>query len=215
LISYEYGYRLDKNLQKIQGFLGGFERRQDDCGGKWKNGKRGSKPIKKERVFETYIVSCSRTDRPVCWFSKMTLKFDYVKFQRPVKSKVLGPSAIWPIIDIELATDTKSLRYSALVDSGADFCIFDAEIGENLGIDVRSGHKELFGGIQKIDKQAEAFFHPIQLIVGGKKSYTMVSFSYDIGKSAFGVLGQVGFFDLFIVKFDFKKERVELTERPA
>jgi len=27
------------------------------------------------------------------------------------------------------------------------------------------------------------------------------------------VLGQVGFFDLFVVKFDYKKEKIELKEK--
>lgn len=141
------------------------------------------------------------------------MKFDYVKFQRPIRSKVLGASAILPIIDVELATEKGSVRYSALVDSGAEFCIFDAEIAEELGIEVKNGHKETFGGIQRTDRPAEAFFHPVKLIVGGIPHYTMVSFSYDIGKRSYGVLGQIGFFDIFLVKFDFKKERIELIER--
>ncbi|MDO8259932.1 MAG: hypothetical protein Q7T50_00350 [Candidatus Magasanikbacteria bacterium] len=38
-------------------------------------------------------------------------------------------------------------------------------------------------------------------------------FSYDIAKHGYGVLGQKGFFDLFAVKFDLKKEQIELTPK--
>lgn len=106
----------------------------------------------------------------------------------------------------------KELQYAALIDSGADFSIFHAEIGEYLGIDIRSGAKEMFGGIQDRGG-AEAFLHRITLVVGGWKYDTTIGFSYDIAPRGFGILGQKGFFDVFIVKFDLLKEEIELKER--
>ena len=42
---------------------------------------------------------------------------------------------------------------------------------------------------------------------------TIVGFSYDIAKHGFGILGQKGFFDKFVVNFDLVKEEIELKLR--
>jgi hypothetical protein len=99
-----------------------------------------------------------------------------------------------------------------LIDSGADFCIFDAEIGEYLNINIRTGNKEPFGGIQEMGI-AEAFLHQVTINIGGWHYKTIVGFTYDIAKYGFGILGQKGFFDIFVVKFDLIKEVIELKDR--
>ncbi len=140
------------------------------------------------------------------------MKFFYSKISLSHKSKVLGNVILKPIIPVKIIVNEKTVRYSALVDSGADFCIFDAEIGEALGLDVKSGEKEIFGGIQG-KGGAEAFFHKVGLNIGGWGYNATVGFSYDIAKFGFGVLGQKGFFDIFTIKFDLLKEEIELKER--
>lgn len=42
---------------------------------------------------------------------------------------------------------------------------------------------------------------------------TIVGFSHDIARRGFGILGQKGFFDIFVVKFDLIKREIELKER--
>ena len=81
----------------------------------------------------------------------------------------------------------------------SDFCIFDAEIGIYLGINVKVGTKERFGGIQERNGAA-AYLHIITLDIGGNLFKTSVGFSYDIAKHGFGILGEKGFFELFSVK---------------
>lgn len=103
----------------------------------------------------------------------------------------------------------KELKYAALIDSGADFNIFDAALGEYLGLDVTSGLREPFGGVQERGG-AEAFLHEVTLTIGGWDHKTMIGFSYDIARHGYGILGQKGFFDIFVVKFDLVKEEVEL-----
>ncbi|MFH1192928.1 MAG: hypothetical protein V1656_01260 [Candidatus Jorgensenbacteria bacterium] len=117
-----------------------------------------------------------------------------------------------PIIPVGISFGGKKLRYGVLIDSGADFCIFDGEVGEQLGINVRSGTREVFGGIQERNG-AEAFLHEVVLNVGGWDYKTKVGFSYDIAKHGFGIVGQKGFFNIFVVKFDLLREEVELKER--
>ncbi len=140
------------------------------------------------------------------------MKFSYAKLLLPRKSDFFGSSIARPIIPVRISTDGKSVQYSALIDSGADFCIFEGEVAEYLGIDVRSGPKEVFGGIQERGG-ATAFLHEIMLTVGGWDYRTMVGFSYDIAKHGSGILGQKGFFDMFSIKFDLPKEEIELKER--
>lgn len=140
------------------------------------------------------------------------MKFSYLKFPLSQRSPFFGTSILKPIIPVELSVGDKKLRYAALIDSGADFCILDGVVGEYLGLDVRSGSREVFGGIQDRGG-AEAFLHRIILSVGGWNYTTTVGFSYDIAKHGYAVLGQKGFFDIFVVKFDLRKEEIELIQR--
>lgn len=140
------------------------------------------------------------------------MKFHYRKLLLQKQSDFFGASILKPIIPISLLVENKEVRYEALIDSGADFCIFDAKLGEYLGLDVKSGMKERFGGIQRMSG-AEVFLHKVFIAVGGWRYFTTVGFSYHIADYGFGVLGQKGFFDIFIVKFDLFKEEVELIER--
>lgn len=140
------------------------------------------------------------------------MKFSYFKFPLLQRSPFFGTSILKPIIPIELVVGNRKLRYTALIDSGADFCILDGEVGEYFGLDVRSGTREIFGGIQDRGG-AEAFLHKVTIKIGGWNYTTTIGFSYDIAKHGFGILGQKGFFDIFIVKFDLLKEEIELKER--
>ncbi len=140
------------------------------------------------------------------------MKFEYFKFSLTKSSELFGNVILKPIIPVKVSFAGKSLRYATLIDSGADFCIFDAEVGEYLGIDIRSGKKETFGGIQE-KSGAEAFIHDIGINVGGGDYKIKVGFSWDIAKYGYGILGQKGFFDIFVVKFDLLKSEIELFPR--
>ncbi len=141
------------------------------------------------------------------------MKFSYRKLSLPRRSDYFGTSILKPIIPVKVIVGGKTVNYSALIDSGADFCIFDAEIGEYLGLDVKNGRREEFGGIQARGG-AVAFLHDIVLEIGGFKYKTAIGFSYDIAKRGLGVLGQKGFFEYFKVIFDYVGEEVELREKP-
>jgi len=140
------------------------------------------------------------------------MKFRYHKLLLDRRSPIFGNSILKPIIPIKVLVTAKEVEYAALIDSGADFCIFDAEIGEYLGLNIKEGVKISFGGIQERGG-AEAFLHEVNLNIGGWNYETNVGFSYDVAKHGFGILGQKGFFDIFTVKFDYQKEEVEL-KRP-
>jgi len=140
------------------------------------------------------------------------MKFPYVKIPLPVRSPYFGTSIIKPIIPIKITFNSKGVVYSALIDSGADFCIFDSEIGEYLGIDIKTGTKVGFGGKQERGG-AVAHLSEVILTVGGNQYKTTVGFSSDIAKHGYGILGQKGFFNLFVVKFDYRKAEVEIKAK--
>ncbi len=116
-----------------------------------------------------------------------------------------------PIIPIEISFDNKSIKYEVLVDSGADNNIFDAEIGEILNIDIEKGEREDVGGITGVIQPY--YKHLVTINVGGWSYETEVGFLRNIAHLGYGVVGQRGFFDIFIVKFDLLKEYIELKER--
>src|SRR3989338_2998419 len=124
------------------------------------------------------------------------MKFPYKKLPLSSRSVYFGSSVLKPIIPVKITYHDHSIKYHALIDSGADFCIFDAEIGIYLGINVKVGTKERFGGIQERNGAA-AYLHIITLDIGGNLFKTSVGFSYDIAKHGFGILGEKGFFELF------------------
>jgi hypothetical protein len=124
----------------------------------------------------------------------------------------LGQFAPRPIIKFYLIYEGQSVPCHAIIDSGADVCIFPADIGEQLGIDVRSGEKGFSTNLQT-GALEETFLHRITLKIGEFYYPTVVSFSYSPQRINYAVLGQLGFFDLFIVQFDLVKEEIELWER--
>ncbi|MBI2007282.1 MAG: retroviral-like aspartic protease [Candidatus Blackburnbacteria bacterium] len=119
------------------------------------------------------------------------------------KKKVLRP-----IIPVILVYDNKMVGYEALIDSGADYNVFDAGIAEILGIQISSGYKRQIAGIggQKI----KGYIHAVILKIADKKYKTRVIFSKEIPPHSFGVLGNQGFFDHFRVTFDYRRKEIVL-----
>lgn len=140
------------------------------------------------------------------------MKFKYFKFPLPGRSEFFGTSILRPVIPVEITVENTTVRYDALIDSGADFCIFDGGLGEVLGIDVESGKLLEFGGVQA-SQPSRAYLHEITISVGGSSHKILAGFSYGIAPSGYGIVGQKGFFDIFTVTFDLAKEEVELKER--
>lgn len=138
------------------------------------------------------------------------MKFSYSKFPSspnpafPDKKHVKRP-----VVPIEVKYNGNKIKYLALIDSGADFCIFHAQIGEALGIEIKNGKVLEFYGVTGEKKQA--FFHNISIIIGGweKQCYCGFSHEFDENKMPYGILGQKGFFNLFKVSMDYEKEEIE------
>ncbi|MDB5274975.1 MAG: hypothetical protein JWO58_3342 [Chitinophagaceae bacterium] len=131
------------------------------------------------------------------------MKFSYKRYGKTLR----------PVIPVQLRSGIETIGYEVLVDSGADLCIFSAEIGELLGIKIKNGEpKEVFG----VGGKASIYYvHTVEIIVGGWPKEILAGFMPDVAGRImpYGVVGQRGFFEHFVVKFDLKKEEVELKPR--
>lgn len=123
------------------------------------------------------------------------------------KYKKLAPGLSRPIIPVTLHVKDRSITYEALVDSGADMCMFPAQIGEILGLDVKSGKKGSLGGV--IGKSSEAYYHDIDIEIGGNVTHATVGFTEE-SRFDYGFLGQVGIFNYYTIHFFYRKGIVEL-----
>ncbi len=78
-----------------------------------------------------------------------------------------GEKAIWEpmlMVRIGLPKKSQSPRFRAVVDSGSPFCIFRADLGHLIGIDVERGERDAIGGIIPGVKEP-IYFHQINLFV--------------------------------------------------
>ena len=131
------------------------------------------------------------------------MKFDYKEYDHGV---------LRPVIPIQIIHQKTIVFYEVLIDSGADFNIFSSDIAEILGIDITKGELGEVAGIT--GESRTLYFHYLNLRVGGKLFKNVrVGFLDNMGDYAYGVAGQKGFFDIFIVKFDLAKKEVELKPR--
>ena len=129
------------------------------------------------------------------------MKFRYKRY---------SPSVLRPVVPIEISCKNKSVIYEVLIDSGADICIFDAEIAQILRINILSGEKQTVAGITGTPEFY--YIHEVTLNIGGWKHKAKVGFLKNISKQGYGIVGQKGFFDRYSVKFNLNKEEVELKE---
>ena len=130
------------------------------------------------------------------------MKFEYKRYGKIIR----------PVIPIRVKNGDHAVRYEVLVDSGADICIFDGGIGDILGIDVESGERQTVGGIAG---QAAAYYlHDVEIEVGGWPYKIKAGFLRNVaGGVNYGVVGQTGFFEHFVVKFDMQKAEIDLKRK--
>jgi hypothetical protein len=131
------------------------------------------------------------------------MKFVYKRFASGVERPII------PII-VRNPITQQLVRYLALVDSGADRCIFAGEIGELISLDVTTGVEHTVSGV--IAGQTRPYYlHDVEIEVGGWRRLAAVGFMPDLAPNGHGLLGQAGFFDLFsFVKFERPKGTIEL-----
>lgn len=120
-------------------------------------------------------------------------------------------ASLWyrPIIPVTLRFNKIELKYLALIDSGADFNIFHADIAKILKIDL----SKLKGSVSfsGINGKGIGNFCAIDIGIDSNFINTPVVFSNDISNNGYGILGQQGFFNNYKIEFDYKNHKIHLT----
>ena len=136
------------------------------------------------------------------------IKFDYIPYPYlQAKNKLVA--VYRPVIQITISANHKVYpnTISCLVDSGADFNLFPATIGESLGLKIKTGEKVTHMGIANVG--IAAYKHPVKIYIKEYSFKTDIDFSYD---HKIPILGRHGFFDHFqSIKSNEKLLRLELT----
>jgi hypothetical protein len=138
------------------------------------------------------------------------MKFNYVKERTAGK-----PKKDWPKkakVPISLFYAGKRQNLYALIDSGADLCLFNSSIGRLLGIDITSGPSKPVGGITG---SITAYMHTIELQVQGIPDRVQIYAGFTDSVQVDALLGQESFFDNFKVgPFERYRWEFEVTRRP-
>ncbi len=111
-----------------------------------------------------------------------------------------------PIIPVSLKGKNKSVHYEALIDTGADFCIFPLGLAKTLDIDLTKNSSLRFAGIN--GEPMEGFMGDIKIGLGKEYVFTKIVFAQTT--NVVGILGQRGFFDHFDVKLSYQKQVIEI-----
>jgi hypothetical protein len=111
-----------------------------------------------------------------------------------------------PVIPVRVAAADRWIDYEVLVDSGADICIFDVELAEDLGLDLHTGHPAIITGAT--GSPQDVFIHPVELSIAHHTFGARVAFMPTA--NPYGLAGQRGFFSQLRITFDQPGGQVEL-----
>ncbi len=101
-----------------------------------------------------------------------------------------------PIVPIRFIDSSGNrFGYSALIDSGADHCIFHPWIADELGLVLKDGQPYTFGGIGAGD--VIAYVYRVTFFIGNIRIESDCGFSEGLvdNQIPYGILGQDGFFN--------------------
>lgn len=135
------------------------------------------------------------------------MKFPYKKFELPPGER--REFLLKPIIPIFLFHKRNFVRVEALIDSGADFCVFHNEIAEVLRIAWKKGDAHEFMGVT--GEKGCVYFHPLKLKVGKWTKIIQAGFTNDLSGQSYGILGQEDFFEFFNVTFGLQKGFIDIA----
>ena len=124
----------------------------------------------------------------------------YTKIEIPPRGSFPAKIQYAPLVTTLLyhKGERSPFLFPSVVDSGADFCVFPAQFGEMMGIDIEKGeHLPTFG----VGGGETIFFHKIKVGIVIKDEVwdfeCYAGFSKKMSSKGVGLLGRDGFFDLF------------------
>ena len=112
----------------------------------------------------------------------------------------------FPVVDVGFSIPGRPLTVKALVDSGASFSVFRAEVLEYFGIPLSRGERVYLEGI---GGRILGYRHRVPAHVGATRFPLTIVFSQELSVS-FNLLGRDNFFQRFLVTFDERGRTVRL-----
>lgn len=114
-----------------------------------------------------------------------------------------------PIIPLILLYHDRLVQTAAILDTGADFNVFHADVADYLGIRLTTGKTRRISGISK--GMIKGYEHKLDIKVGPHRRATTVTFSRGIPDNSIAVLGNNGFFNHFVTTFNYRDQEIILN----
>jgi hypothetical protein len=109
-----------------------------------------------------------------------------------------------PLITLRLRNGDKYLSCHAVVDSGADHCVFPRSFMQPLGIDPLVAPVEHIGGVGS--NNVPTHFASVTMDFMVVQIPALVGFTMGMEQHGMGLLGQADFFEHFRVTFDHRNK---------
>jgi len=143
------------------------------------------------------------------------LTIPYTRFEVPARGTFSAKIMYSPRVRTSLSYKGKrqDVSFHSIIDSGADYCVFPAQFGKSIGLDITKGdHLPSYG----VGGKDTLYFHKVKvtIIIGGEAwdFGCFAGFSSRLDDRGVGFLGRHGFFELFDkVTFMQKKHNVVLA----
>lgn len=115
-----------------------------------------------------------------------------------------------PVVEVEIFGTNGSQKFNALIDSGADCSLFNAEIAELVGIDLSKSENRPFVGIGGKQQIKTQFLDNVEIKVEGISKSIKIPVGFINSDSVGLLLGQDGFFDSYKLKFEKDHDSFEI-----
>ncbi len=113
-----------------------------------------------------------------------------------------------PVIRIYLSFEKRGYNFFALIDSGADYCLFPAWIATALGHRLEKGQERTFNGV---GGSIKAYLHTTFIQIQDYQFRCDCFYSRHISDYAYGLLGQVGLFSYFReIRLDYEHKQITI-----
>lgn len=141
------------------------------------------------------------------------MEFPYIQFEiSPTKNSKRKKKIFRPIIPVILTCNSKVIKFAALIDSGADYNLFHGDIAAYLGISkLSSGKSRKITGIS--GGSIKGYEHNIGIKIGRYSSKSKIIFSNQIPDNATAVLGNIGFFNNYVVTLNYSQKKIKVLNK--
>jgi Aspartyl protease len=112
-----------------------------------------------------------------------------------------------PLLKVTLIHQDKKINILAMIDSGADICVFNLGYASALGLDLEKCEQVTVSGVEGIAR--DCYKTLLELEPEGLPKITVPVLFID-SSGVDGLLGQEGFFDQYVITFDRANDSFEI-----